>query len=50
MAVKNKKAENVPKPKANPGPKPGRLKIIGDWRNAIKRSLGRKKPPEGWPK
>jgi len=33
-----------------PGPKPDRLKIEGDWKDAIKTSLGKKKPPDGWPK
>jgi hypothetical protein len=33
-----------------PGPKPVALKIEGDWRKAIKRSLAKKKPAEGWPK
>ena len=35
---------------AKRGPKSERLKIEGDWRAAIKRSLLKKKPPEGWPK
>jgi len=35
---------------AKRGPKPVRLKIIGDWRVALKKSLMKKKPPEGWPK
>jgi hypothetical protein len=32
------------------GPEPDRLKIEGDWKSAVKKSLGKKKPPEGWPK
>ena len=36
--------------KAVPGPKPEVLKINGDWRDAIKKSLTKKKPPNGWPK
>ncbi len=35
---------------AKRGPKPERLKIEGDWRAAIKKSLTKKKPLEGWPK
>jgi len=35
---------------AKRGPKPERLKIEGDWRAAIKKSLAKRKPPEGWPK
>jgi hypothetical protein len=33
-----------------PGPKPDALKIKGNWRDAIKKSLSKKKPAEGWPK
>ena len=32
------------------GPKPEILKIDGDWRAAIKKSLAKKKPAAGWPK
>lgn len=32
-----------------PGPEPERLKIQGDWEEAMKRALGKKRPPEGWP-
>jgi hypothetical protein len=38
------------KPNAAPGPKPDRLKLKGNWQAAIKKSLMKKKPPEGWPK
>jgi len=38
------------KPKAKTGPKPELLKIKGNWQAAIKRSLAKKKPKEGWPK
>jgi hypothetical protein len=40
---KNKKGKT-------PGPKPDLLKIVGDWKNAIKKSLSVKKPANGWPK
>ncbi len=37
--------------KAKPrGPKPEVLKINGDWRDAVRKSMSKKKPPEGWPK
>jgi len=39
-----------PKKPATPGPKPDTLKIKGDWRSAVKKSLMKKKPAEGWPK
>jgi hypothetical protein len=42
------KQENAPK--AKPGPKADTLKIEGDWEGAVKKSLSKKKPPEGWPK
>ncbi len=32
------------------GPEPARLKIKGDWKKAVKKSLAKKKPVEGWPK
>jgi hypothetical protein len=35
---------------AKPGPKAETLKIEGDWKDAIKRSLEKKKPLGGWPK
>jgi len=31
------------------GPKPNHLKIEGDWQEAIKKAVKKKKPPEGWP-
>jgi hypothetical protein len=39
-----------PKPKAKTGPKPDVLKLRGKWQDAVRQSLGKKKPPEGWPK
>jgi hypothetical protein len=33
-----------------PGPKPDILKIQGDWRDALKRAMQKKKPEGGWPK
>jgi hypothetical protein len=44
----DEKATN--KKKEPPGPKPELLKIEGDWREAVKKSLAKKKPPTGWPK
>jgi len=32
------------------GPEPERLKIKGRWQDAVKKSLAKKKPSEGWPK
>jgi hypothetical protein len=35
---------------ARPGPKPDVLKIRGRWQDAVKQSLQKKKPAEGWPR
>jgi len=32
------------------GPKPDLLKLEGDWKTAVKKSLEKKKPVTGWPK
>jgi hypothetical protein len=32
------------------GPKEERLKIEGNWKDAMKRALQKKRPAEGWPK
>jgi hypothetical protein len=46
-----KKRKPRPKKKrVQPGPKPDLLKIDEDWREAIKKSLKKKKPADGWPK
>ena len=37
-------------PKMKRGPIPERLKIEGDWGDAVKKTLAKKKPAEGWPK
>ena len=41
---------NAPKKPKKPGPEPERLKIEGNWEDAIKQSLEKKKPSQGWPK
>jgi hypothetical protein len=46
MAIKTKKASK----KSAPGPKPDVLKLKGKWQDAVKKSLQKKKPAEGWPK
>ena len=33
-----------------PGPKPETLKLEGNWERAVKKSLSKKKPANGWPK
>lgn len=44
-----RKAPRKKKP-TKTGPKPGTLKIEGKWQDAVKKSLSKKKPAEGWPK
>ena len=50
MATK-KAAKRVPAARsgARRGPKPDVLKIRGRWQDAMKQSLQKKKPAEGWP-
>jgi len=48
--MNNKLKMKVDRPKAKSGPKPDVLKIKGNWRHAVKRSLQKNKPPDGWPK
>jgi len=51
MSKKKKKSAAIDRrPQAKSGPKPDVLKIEGDWKENIKKSLTKKKPPEGWPK
>lgn len=38
------------KTKKKTGPKEERLVIQGDWKQAVKKSLEKKKPAQGWPK
>jgi hypothetical protein len=45
-----KKSANNKKPTAKRGPKEERLKLNGDWRDAIKQSFQVKRPAKGWPK
>jgi hypothetical protein len=44
------KTAKRPKKAKTPGPKPDMLKLSGKWRDAVKKSLTKKKPAEGWPK
>jgi hypothetical protein len=49
-AAKRLRAARAARAGAKRGPKPDVLKIEGDWQEAMKRSLQKKKPAEGWPK
>jgi hypothetical protein len=44
------KSKRPNRPKSAPGPKPDVLKLKGKWQDAVKQSLKKKTPPEGWPK
>ena len=46
----HKKLRRSRKKKATPGAKPDVLKLDENWEEAVKKSLKKKKPPEGWPK
>ncbi len=46
----NPKPKPAARPSAKTGPKPAVLKLHGNWQAAIKKSLKKRKPPEGWPK
>lgn len=48
--MKKRKTKEKKPALVSPGPKPEVLKIDGDWRDAVKKSLEKKKPPEGWPR
>jgi hypothetical protein len=51
MAAKKAAKKRTPPARAGAkrGPKPDTLKIHGRWQDAVKQSLQKKKPPEGWP-
>jgi len=40
----------ISKKKATPGPNALRLKLKGNWRDLVNKSLSKKKSAEGWPK
>lgn len=52
MATKKKAAKRTPASRAGAkrGPKADTLKIHGRWQDAMKQSLQKKKPADGWPK
>jgi len=45
-----KKPKQPNRTRATPGQKPNMLKIEGDWQDAVKKSLKKKKPAGVWPK
>jgi hypothetical protein len=45
-----RRVEPKTKKKQTPGPKPEIVKIEGNWHDAVKQSLQKKKPVNGWPK
>ena len=49
MAVKKSKPK-AKKPRKPPGPKPEVLKIEGNWKDAMRKLISKKRPVGGWPK
>jgi hypothetical protein len=49
MATKQSKSK-AKKPRKPPGPKPEVLVIEGDWKDAMKKLISKKRPVGGWPK
>ncbi|MBI3894943.1 MAG: hypothetical protein HY313_03330 [Acidobacteria bacterium] len=43
-----RKPKRTKRKRATPGPKPDVLKLDGDWKEAVKKSLAKKKPKQGW--
>jgi hypothetical protein len=48
--TKKRKVATRKKNQLQPGPKPDLLKIDTGWEEAVKKSLEKKKPADGWPK
>jgi hypothetical protein len=44
------KTKSPAKKKTAPGSKPQMLKIEGDWRDAVRLAMQKRKPAEGWPR
>jgi hypothetical protein len=44
------KPKSPGRPSAKAGPKPDLLKLKDNWHSLMRKSLAKKKPPEGWPK
>ena len=44
------KSKQAKVPKTKPGPAPETLKLEGNWEDAMKTALAKKKPKGGWPK
>ena len=40
----------IKKEKAKTGPEPERLKIEGNWQEAVAKAMQKQKPAAGWPK
>jgi hypothetical protein len=50
MKNKSRKPGVAVRKGAKRGPKEDRLKIEGAWKDAMRQSLQKRKPAEGWPK
>jgi hypothetical protein len=38
------------KKKHTPGPDPDRLKLDGNWRDAVRKAVRKRRPKKGWPR
>ena len=50
MAAKKSKAKAAKNPRKPPGPAPEVLKIEGNWKDAMRKLISKKRPVGGWPK
>ena len=50
MGGQRKPEADAESERKRPGPEPERLKIEGDWEDAVAKALKKKRPPEGWPR
>jgi hypothetical protein len=49
-AIALRRRSEEEKQKQKPGPKPEILKLEGNWKDAIRKSLQKKRPDSAWPK
>ena len=48
--MRTAKKSKPKKPRKRPGPEPEVLKIDGDWKDAMRKLVSKKRPVGGWPK
>jgi hypothetical protein len=50
LKAAKKSKPKAKKPRQRPGPIPEVLKIEGDWKDAMRKLISKKRPVGGWPK